>query len=91
MFRNHVLNVKATLPNGDHVCGPVTTKDYHTYHFCHYATKVDFCFIMQKGESSWYQCEGYTLKVPQTVINEIGYSIDFFMQQNQISAKYEVA
>lgn len=91
MFRNHVLNVKATLPNGDHVCGPVTTRDYHTFYFSHYATKIDFCFAMQKVNSNWYQCEGSNLIVPQMVVNEIGYSIDFFLMENQLHSNLEIA
>lgn len=91
MFRNHVLNVKATLPNGDHVCGPVTTRDYNTYHFCHFTSNVEFCFALQKINAKWIQCAGSSLKVPKSVVDEIGYSIDFFLMENQILAEYEVA
>ena len=91
MFRNHVLNVKVTLPNGDFVCGPVTTRNYATYHFCHFETKTDYRFALQKGIVGWYQCEGTDLKIPQKVIDEIGYSIDFFLQENQVQIESEEA
>ena len=48
-LNHYILNVRATLPNGNHVYGPVTTKYYVTYHFYNYINNSDFFIIMKKG------------------------------------------
>ena len=82
MFRNYVLNVRVTLYNGSHVCGPVTIRYYFTYHFYNYTNNSDFFIIMRKGNSGWYQFKGYRTEVSQSVIHKISYSINFFIAES---------
>jgi hypothetical protein len=72
----HLLDARATLPNGEFVKGPVTTADDKTFLFKNRWTSLDFYLEMKKGPSGWNQSGGPEIQHPQSMVDEIGSQID---------------
>lgn len=87
----YILDAHATLPNGDLVKGPITTGDDVDYLFRNHASNFDFYMLLRKGKDNrWYQAGGPEIQHPQGMIDELGWQIDKFINDNPILNKHNL-
>ncbi len=71
-----VLYARVKLPNGAVATGPVTTTDFHEFHFKNTGSDLDLYFFLKKGDSGWYFSNGPSIDIPQSLIDQVGQKID---------------